>query len=307
MLTVSRLSISFTTYETGWIEKQIRITSDLELQVNPGQVAAVIGSSGSGKSLLAHAILGILPRNAHFTGEIHFKGHPLTPEKQKNLRGNEIAMIPQSIGSLDPLMRVGKQIERAGCLAGRKKQEVDVKGILNRFHLPERIAILFPFQLSGGMARRVLMAVAAAGNADLIIADEPLPGLHEQAVSEVLSHLRKLADSGKAVLLITHDLVKSLKIADKVFVFYAGTTVEETSAGNFSGDGMKLKHPYSRALWDALPQNGFISISGSQPVISSSPLGCLFVDRCLMAKKDCGIKPPPVKPTADGFVRCLYA
>ncbi len=307
MLTVHNLSICFTTYEAGWIEKQIRITSDLELQVNPGQVVAVIGSSGSGKSLLAHAVLGILPQNSQYTGDILFKGQPLTPERQKNLRGKEMTLIPQTIGSLDPLMRVGNQIQRAGCLAGRKKQKMDVNGILNRFHLPDRIAGLFPFQLSGGMARRVLMAVAAAGNADLIIADEPLPGLHEQAASEVLSYLRKQADSGKAVLLITHDLVQSLTIADKVVVFYAGTTVEETFAGNFSGDGRNLKHPYTRALWDALPQNGFTSISGSQPVLSASPLGCLFVDRCLMATKDCGIKPPPVKPTADGFVRCFYA
>ncbi|MBU0991323.1 MAG: ABC transporter ATP-binding protein [Proteobacteria bacterium] len=307
MLSVHQLSVRFTSYETGLKKKETLVTSDLELAVEKGQVVAVAGSSGSGKSLLAHAILGILPGNARVSGEIMFKGTPVTPKRQIKIRGKEMALIPQSIGCLDPLMRIGKQITRAGILSGIEKNKVRVTNILRRYGLPDHTANMFPFQLSGGMARRVLLATATVGKADLIIADEPIHGLHEEVASDILSHLRELADQGKAILLITHDLSRSLLIADKVVVFYAGTTVEEASATAFSGEGKNLHHPYSRALWQALPQNGFFPVSGTQPVLDHLPEGCVFAPRCDKTKFICKIKRPPVMPTDGGFVRCFHA
>jgi len=129
MLSVQNLSVTFTMYDAGLIQKQLTVITDLDLEVNAGEIVAVVGSSGSGKSLLAHAILGILPHNAQVTGQIIFQGEALTVERQAQLRGKQIALIPQSISYLDPLMHVGSQVHRAGRLSGlpsiKAKQEVN--------------------------------------------------------------------------------------------------------------------------------------------------------------------------------------
>jgi peptide/nickel transport system ATP-binding protein len=113
MLSVQNLRVTFTMYEVGLTQKQLTVITDLDLEVNAGEVVAVVGSSGSGKSLLAHAVLGILPHNAQISGTILYKGELLTPQRQAALRGKEIALIPQSVSYLDPLMPVGMQVQRA--------------------------------------------------------------------------------------------------------------------------------------------------------------------------------------------------
>ncbi|WP_279239740.1 ATP-binding cassette domain-containing protein [Scytonema sp. UIC 10036] len=118
MLSVQNLSVTFTMYEVGLAQKQLTTIVDLDLEVNAGEVVAVVGSSGSGKSLLAHAVLGVLPHNARVSGTMLFKGEPLTLERQATLRGKEIALIPQSVSYLDPLMSVGTQVLRAAQLSG---------------------------------------------------------------------------------------------------------------------------------------------------------------------------------------------
>jgi peptide/nickel transport system ATP-binding protein len=232
MLSVQNLSVTFTMYDQGLTQRQLTVITELDLEVSSGEVVAVVGASGSGKSLLAHAVLGILPKNAQVDGEILFKGSPLTPERSEALRGKEIALIPQSVGYLDPLMRVGSQVNRAAQLSGLSGQvtQVAVEQTFNRYGLASVVKRFFPFQLSGGMARRVLVSTAAVGKAQLIIADEPTPGLHPDVVKETLNHLRGLANEGKAVILITHDIEAALQVADKVAVFYAGTTVEIAAA-----------------------------------------------------------------------------
>jgi peptide/nickel transport system ATP-binding protein len=157
------------------------------------------------------------------------------------------------------------------------------------------------------MARRVLMATAVVGNAQLVIADEPTPGLHPDVVAEVLQHFRELADTGKGVVLITHELDAALAIADRVAVFYAGSTLEVANAADFAGDGEQLRHPYTRALWRALPQHGFTPVPGSQPIPDALPPGCLFAPRCPLVIDECGAGRPPERALAGGLVRCIRA
>lgn len=309
MLTVRNLSITFTMYTTGLRQRAFTPVTDLDLDVEVGQVVAVVGESGSGKSLLAHAILGILPRNARVTGDIYFQGEPLTPARQAALRGKQIALIPQSVAFLDPLMRVGRQVCRAAELSGLRDGSVDAarKAIFRRYCLPEAAAALYPFQVSGGMARRVLVSAAAITGAALIIADEPTPGLHPEVVAETLRHLRELADEGCAVLLITHDIGAALTVADRVAVFYAGTTLEVAAASDFAGQGEMLRHPYTQSLWRALPQNAFTPIPGTQPPPDALPDGCLFAKRCWLTMPECHAARPPLRPVRGGWVRCFYA
>ena len=255
LLSVEHLSISFTQYDRGTRRRILPAIRDLDLTINRGQVAAVVGSSGSGKSLLAHGILGILPYNAHMEGTITYDGAPLTPKRAAALRGREIVLVPQSVSYLDPLRKVGPQVGQDNSPA-------------------------------------------------LVIADEPTPGLDVRAAGRILGHFRELADAGAGVLLITHDLELALTIADKVAVFYAGETVEEAPAGDF--DRLEdLRHPYTRALWQALPQHGFHPISGTQPYPGALPEGCPFAPRCPKCTSECG-GDVPYRPLDGGFVRCLY-
>lgn len=305
ILKVSDLSVSFTQYAGGGMKKQtLQVIQGLHLSIEPGEIVAVIGSSGSGKSLLAHAIMGILPSNAAVTGAIEFDGVPLDAERQATLRGKEIALVPQSVNYLDPLMRVGRQV-RSSAKGGDPAAEQ--RSVFERFGLSSAVERMFPFQLSGGMARRVLVSTATISGAKLIIADEPTPGLNPEAVQEALSQFKELAEDGCAVLLISHDIESVLPIADKVAVFYAGTTVEIAPAAEFSGDGGQLRHPYSRALWKALPQNDFIPIPGSQPSPNALPAGCLFAPRCSAATPDCTAARPEVRILRGGTVRCIHA
>ncbi|MBX3013749.1 MAG: ABC transporter ATP-binding protein [Caldilineaceae bacterium] len=309
MLTVQNLSVAFTMYDVGLVQRQLTVITDLDLTVAPGEVVAVVGSSGSGKSLLAHAVLGILPANAQVAGTMTFQGEPLTPVRQAQLRGRTIALIPQSVAFLDPLMRVGRQVQRAAELSGvPAKIKVSAQGkVFTRYGLAALVSRLFPFQISGGMARRVLTATAAVGNAKLLIADEPTPGLHPDAVAETLSHLRQLADEGRGVILITHDIDAALRIANRVAVFYAGTTVEVAHAADFQGAGAALRHPYTKALWRALPQQEFIPVPGAQPTPDALPAGCLFAPRCPLVTAACTTARPPMRSLRAGLVRCVHA
>lgn len=303
LLEIHDLSVSFRMYDGALEQKELQVISDLHLTVRPGEIVAVAGSSGSGKSLLASAILGILPGNATVKGQLRYKGQELTPETQKTLRGTEIALVPQSIAFLDPLMKVGKQAD------GHKKPYPSEKrkGLFKRFSLPENTEKLYPFQLSGGMARRVLVSTALITDAQLIIADEPTPGMSLEQALEALQRFRELANEGKGVILITHDIDLAFEFADRVAVFYAGTTVETAPVADFKTGADALRHPYSKALWRALPQNGFTPIDGFQPYAGNLPTGCLFSPRCPHATAECYEKTPPTQELRGGEVRCFHA
>ncbi|MDS9472730.1 ABC transporter ATP-binding protein [Sporosarcina pasteurii] len=304
ILEVQNLSISFQQYGSGLKRQTLDVMSNLSIELEEGEILAVVGASGSGKSLLAHAILGILPENAGTTGTIQYDGEELTDDKLVTLRGKEIALIPQSVNFLDPLMQVGKQVRHS---VGEGDAFAAQRAVFERYHLNPQVEKMYPFQLSGGMARRTLLSTAAVSGAKVIIADEPTPGLDEVVIQEALSNFREFANAGCAVMLITHDIESALKIADKIAVFYAGTVVEIASVHDFTGKGEKLRHPYSKALWNALPQNDFIPIPGAQPQLNDLPPGCLFAPRCPLATKECTEARPDMRELREGKVRCIDA
>ncbi len=307
MLEVNNLSISFNQYTKGLRQQKLNVISSLDISLKKGEIMAVVGASGSGKSLLAHAILGILPTNSQMSGTIKYKGELLTPERQAKLRGKDIALIPQSVNFLDPLMHVGKQVEASAKKVDKQNAKAIRQSVFERLHLDENVAEMYPYQLSGGMARRVLLATAIASDAELIIADEPTPGLDPGVIEEALKSFRELADKGHTVMFITHDIEAALSIADKIAVFYAGTTVEIAKTKDFNGSGKKLRHPYSKALWQALPQNEFIPREGSQPYPSNLPPGCLYAPRCELATDACLQGQPEMRELREGMVRCIHA
>jgi peptide/nickel transport system ATP-binding protein len=284
-------------YDGGFSRRELKVISNLNIAVRAGEILAVAGSSGSGKSLLAHAILGILPRNATLGGELAWLGEPLGAALQRRLRGREIAFVPQSVTYLDPLIRVGRQVSRDRAAAGR---------LLSRYGLGRGAASLFPHELSGGMARRALICSALAGSPRLVIADEPTPGLSQSLAEQTMAHFREIAGAGAGVLLITHDLELAIRFADRVAVFYAGTTVETASASDFADESL-LRHPYSRALWRAMPQNAFEPAAGAQPYAGALPAGCLFAPRCPRRTPECLAAPPESRALRGGEVSCIHA
>ncbi|HIX29590.1 MAG TPA: ABC transporter ATP-binding protein [Candidatus Blautia stercoravium] len=303
ILSVKNLSVSFHMYEKGLEQYDLKVISNMTLDVRPGEIVAIAGSSGSGKSLLAHAVMGLLPENAVISGEISYKGKILSQKDKEKLRGKEFALVPQSVSFLDPLMKVEAQVR--GPKPDKAKIETQ-KEIFKRFQLDEKTEKLYPFQLSGGMARRVLVSTAVISGAEVIIADEPTPGLDLDMAMEALKVFRELADEGKAVILITHDIDLAFHMADRIAVFYAGTTVEMADAEDFRQGELVLRHPYSKALWRALPQNGFEPIPGFQPYAKYLPKGCLFSPRCRYKTKECEEK-IPMREVRGGYVRCIHA
>jgi len=307
LIKVEDLSLSFIQYASGLRQTELKVISDLSIEAYKGEVLAVVGSSGSGKSLLAHAILGILPSNAKLNGKIEYYGQELTQNRKEEIRGKEIALIPQSVNYLDPLMRVSNQVignveeEKVGAM--RKLQ----REIFQKYGLKPQVDGMLPHELSGGMARRVLVSTAVIGSAKLIIADEPTPGLDEATLNETLNYLKDMADRGCAVVLITHDIEAALKISDKIAVFYAGTVLEVANVEDFKNDGENLRHPYTRALWNALPQNKFQAIKGHQPMQDEVTDGCIFYERCSKKKDLCSRGMPQFKKINGGFVRCNNA
>ena len=304
LLEVEDLSVSFRQYDGGLKQRELRVISSLNATIKAGEILAIVGSSGSGKSLLAHAILGILPQNATVSGSIKYMGRKLEPEDHEALRGEEIVLVPQSVNFLDPLMKVGKQVRTAV----KKENPISAqREVFKRYQLKPEVEEMYPFELSGGMARRILVSTAIVSGARLVIADEPTPGLDPSILEETLFFFRKLADDGCGVILITHDVETALKVADNIAVFYAGTTVEVAPVEDFSGDGKALRHPYSRALWSALPQNDFTPIEGAQPLPNNLPPGCFFEPRCSIATCECSEKQPEARQLREGMVRCIYA
>lgn len=302
ILEIDELSVSFLQYEDSRSTRQseLPVISRLSVSVHEGEIVAVVGSSGSGKSLLAHAILNLLPYNAHVSGEMFFDGELLTKERINQLRGNKIAFVPQSTTYLDPLMTVGNFV------AGTKKDQEKKKkqrSLFGRYGLDESVDKKYPFECSGGMTRRVLLTSAMMGNPELIIADEPTPGMDLALAKQSMKDFRTFADEGKGVLLITHDIELALEVADRIAVFYAGTTVEEALVSDFSSEDT-LRHPYTKALWRALPQNGFQALPGVQPYVKEMPEGCPFGPRCKDFTEACQGE-IPMQRVGCGTVRCV--
>lgn len=231
------------------------VVERLSLSLHEGEILALVGASGSGKTLIADTIMGLFAANAQVTGNVWFDGTAMDERSLAPLRGNRIAFVPQSVESLDPLQRVGRQIERLA--QGMTKQEARARRreLFARYRLDEETARCYPFELSGGMARRVLLIGALMNRPRVIVADEPTPGLDMELAVRAMDDFRAFANDGGGVLLITHDIELALRVADRIAVFQDGTVVEETAVASFASPDL-LQHSFSRKLWHALPEHG---------------------------------------------------
>ncbi len=303
LLEVNNLSISFTQYVEGLNRHDLKVISDLTLDVNEAEIVAILGSSGSGKSLLAHSILGILPYNSHVTGEIKYKGTLLTQDMKEQLRGKEICLIPQSVNFLDPLMKVSEQaIGECKDEKEHDARKIKQREIFARYGLDESVDDLYPFELSGGMARKVLLSTALINDPDLLIADEPTPGLDSQSVKETIEDIKNLKEQGKGILLITHEIDVALKTADRIAIFYSGYVIEINTVENFRNK-QNLLHPYTKVLIDALPRNGFNYAEGVQPLEVVS--GCPYYENCPVRLDKCENEKPELINHNGIMIRCF--
>lgn len=305
LLKVSNLSISFSRYIQGLRKSTIKTINDLSLSVNSGEIVAILGSSGSGKSLLAHAILGILPENAICEGVIKYKGNIIEQKDKEKLRGDEICFIPQSVNFLDPLMKISNQvIGEVKDKDDEKRKRINQRKIFEKYGLDKSVDSMYPFQLSGGMVRKVLLSTALLSNPDLIVADEPTPGLDTKDVEETIENIRKMKEDNKGVLLITHEIDVALKTADRIAIFYSGYVIEINDTKNFLSPSTLL-HPYTKSLIKALPRNGFILTKGIQPL--EDVKGCVYYENCPCKMNICkNIKPILIKYN-NAKIRChLY-
>lgn len=270
MLHIDRLTLQLPYYHPWWKRRWATCFEQVSLSLVPGEVHAIVGASGAGKSLLAYAIMGLLPEGAKTSGQLVFQSEPLTSARQREIRGRQLALIPQSLSALDPLVRSQRQVSWAARRAGHAKASAwnSAGKALAHYQLNDAAQRAFPHELSGGMARRVLTAMAHVSQAQLIIADEPSVGLDPLQRERVLAALKALADQGKAVMLITHDLRHALPIADQVTIMRQGQCVETTTACAFQGNGDTLSSGYAKSLWQALPNNAFslpaVQVTGSK-------------------------------------------
>ncbi|MEE9199993.1 MAG: ABC transporter ATP-binding protein [Candidatus Brocadiales bacterium] len=288
----------------------VRAVDGVSFDIKGGRTLAVVGESGCGKSAMGLSILRLVPRppGKIVGGQIRFKGKTrllALPEKaMRRIRGDEISMIFQDpLSSLNPLMTIGEQVMETILLhtsRGKRKARDDITEMFARVGLPdpEEKFSSFPFELSGGMRQRVMIAMALACNPALLIADEPTTALDVTIQAQIIALLKRLQrETGMAVLLITHNLGIVAEIADDVAVMYAGKLVEYASVRALFG---RKLHPYTRGLFKSLPQlssrgKKLYSIAGFVPDMARLPRGCRFEPRCPDVHDRCRKKEPELK------------
>ncbi|MFI6295052.1 ABC transporter ATP-binding protein [Nonomuraea sp. NPDC050790] len=289
MLDVSGLSVRFRV--PGAV---VRAVTEASFQVRPGRCLALVGESGCGKSVLAHALLGLLPANATVTGaarlDVAGEGLDLLAAPPavlaKRVRGRLIGLIPQSPAThLTPVRTARAQLAEAVRELGSRRPPEE---LAERFGLRAEDLDRYPHELSGGMAQRVANAIALAGDPGLLLADEPTTGLDRPLVERAMDVLRELCDEGRAVLLITHDLRAAERVADDIAVMYASRLVE---TGPTEQILERPRHPYTAGLVDAQPDRAFVPIPGLPPELTALPDGCAFAPRCPRAADACRTVP----------------
>jgi peptide/nickel transport system ATP-binding protein len=293
--------------------RRIAAVTDAHFDVAAGECLALIGESGCGKSVLASALLGLLPANAQVAGEARLGDLDLLTADERTLarsvRGRLIGLIPQSPAAhLTPVRTVRSQLtETVAALTGirgRAAVRVAAETAAERAAFPTGHLDRHPHELSGGLAQRAATALALVGDAPLLLADEPTTGLDRDLVDHTVDELRRHVDAddhgdstGRALLVITHDLSAAERIADRVAVMYAGRIVELTDATSFFG-APGPQHPYSRGLLQALPERAFTPIHGMPPELGDLPDGCAFAPRCERASDACATLPPTIGQVA---------
>ncbi|MFI7114886.1 dipeptide/oligopeptide/nickel ABC transporter permease/ATP-binding protein [Amycolatopsis sp. NPDC049868] len=299
---------------------EYNLVENVHLEIGAGETVGLVGESGCGKSITARAVLGLLPHGGFVTtGVIVFDGMDLTrlsgPDLRR-LRGTRIALISQDpANSLDPVFTVAQQVgELVRRRHGGTRQAVraQVLDLLRDVNLPEpeQVARRYPHELSGGMAQRVGIAIALAGEPDLLIADEPTTALDVGNQTEILGLLRRLqAERGMSILLVAHDWKVVTTLCHRAYVMYAGQIVESSHVGELVGLPL---HPYTDGLLGALPGRAtpggrLAAIPGSVPEPSAWPRGCHFAPRCRRATAECTEGPIPVlQPIAGHHTRCIH-
>ena len=264
LLATHDLAVSFRT-DYG----RVHALAGLDLTVRSRDFQLVVGESGSGKSVLAHTVLGLLPRNVDISGSVQFEGNELlavSSKRRRELLARRMAFIPQSAATaLNPVRQIGHLLNEGARARG-----------VSRAHVRQRIAEvcasqgldldqvrhLYPHQLSGGMQQRVLNSFALLGSPDLVIADEPTKGLDQDRVGDVAKQLRRLTATGAGILVITHDLELAEALGGRIAVLYEGQLVEERSTAGFFAEPA---HPYSKGLVAAMPKNGLHPMNGFNP------------------------------------------
>ena len=295
-------------------EGAIRPVNGVSLELRHGCTLALTGESGSGKTSVALCILNLLPHPGRITGgRIDFHGQDLldlTREELRRIRGREIAMVCQDpANALNPVLSVGQQVEEAITthldLSKREARDHVVR-VLTQAGLPEPEAVIgrYPFQLSGGMAQRVMIAIATALNPKVLILDEPTSALDVTVQAAILEDLRRLQGRyGTSIMLITHDLGVAAQMADEVAVMYAGSVVEYADARTLFD---RPRHPYtwsllgSRPRWDREDGGRLPAIRGTPPSLIDLADECPFLPRCPKATSQCRTEPMPALAAIEG-------
>ncbi len=292
------------------------VVDGVDFAVAPGEVLALVGESGCGKSLTAHAIMRLLPDAVRQErGRIELVGEDLSalPERlMRRVRGRRMSMIfqePQA--ALDPLSTVGAQVAEATGLPRRQAREAVLRMLAEvGIGDPARRIDQYPFELSGGMCQRVMIACALIARPAVLIADEPTTALDVTIQAQILDLLRRLAvERGTAIVLITHDMGVVADIADRTAVMYAGRIAETGDTGAVFASP---KHPYTALLLAALPRladapgSRLAVIEGRVPTPSEFPPGCRFHGRCPLADDRCRAVAPPLRDMGGGHLSACW-
>lgn len=315
IIEINDLSVEFRSDEAV-----VRAVNGVSISIEEGETLGLVGETGAGKTTIARAILGIVPKpqGKITSGEIIFEGEDILklPEKEmRKLRGNKIAMIFQDpMTALNPIERVGDQIEEAIKLHNDITHSEAVEKamqMLETVGIPRERYFEFPHQFSGGMKQRVVIAMALACNPKLLLADEPTTALDVTIQAQVLKMMSELKDKfNTAVLMITHDLGVVASICQKVAVIYAGEIVEYGTLRQIFKNPI---HPYTKGLFGSLPkldstEKRLKPIRGMMPDPANLPEGCKFAERCEFATERCYKTAPEVVTLEDGHqVRCVLA
>jgi oligopeptide/dipeptide ABC transporter ATP-binding protein len=315
LLSVKDIGIAFDT-EKG----RFKAVDGVSFDVYSGRTHAIVGESGCGKSVSALATMGLLPQVGHVVnGSIEFNGQSILNKSKgemRKLRGNDIAMIFQEpMTALNPVYTVGQQISEVfkihQNLSNADARKASIK-MLEKVRIPDPLKRIdeYPFQLSGGMRQRVLIAIALACNPKVLIADEPTTALDVTIQLQILNLMKDLQkDLGTAIILITHDLGVVAEMADDVTVMYAGKVIE---SGSVFDVFETPTHPYTKGLLRAIPRITdsrdvkLSTIEGLVPSIFNQPKGCRFHNRCGDVMEGCSQKAPELKPISAGHdVACF--
>ena len=315
LLKINNLSIDYKVKD-GYLSA----VNKINLTINKGEIFALVGESGCGKSTIAHSLLQLLPaKNTVISGEAIFKDENLvnmSAKKIEHVRGKEISMIFQNpLDSLNPVFKVGDQVQEAILLD--KVNKIDawnkVIDLFKQVKMPdaEERANSFPHELSGGMRQRVMIAMMLSRNPELLIADEPTTALDVTIEAQILEILKQLRDNyDTAIMLITHNFGLVAEIADKIGVMYAGEMIEMGDVYEIFKNPI---HPYTKLLMQALPRitknhGRLTTIEGSVPRITEKKEECRFANRCPYATDKCRNQEPPLVVLENGHsYRCFKA